>query len=72
MPLDSTNVPATFQRMVDLVLGGTAVNLDSIVISCPTVVPHLVDLREVHAANLLAKPKKCAFFETSEFGSYNS
>lgn len=68
MPMGLTNSPATFQRMMELVLRGLPwqvcmVYLDDVLIFSPTFDDHMVSLREVfsriQAAGLKLNPKKC-------------
>lgn len=62
-----TNSPATFQRMMELVLCGLPwqvcmVYLDDVLIFSPTFNDHTASLREVYrieAAGLKLNPKKC-------------
>ena len=68
MPMGLTNPPATFQRMMELVLRGLPwhvcmVYLDDVLIYSPTFEDHLSSLREVFSriqtAGLKLNPKKC-------------
>lgn len=68
MPMGLTNSPATFQRMMELVLRGLPwqvcmVYLDDVLIYSPTFEDHLFNLREVftriQAAGLRLNPTKC-------------
>lgn len=68
MPMGLTNSPATFQRMMELVLRGLPwqvcmVYLDDVLIYSPTFEDHLCSLRKVfsriQAAGLRLNPKKC-------------
>ena len=68
------NVPATFQRLMELVLSGLhwtscLVYLDDIIIFSKTVNEHLRQLEEVldclRGAGLKAKPSKCQVFRKS-------
>ena len=70
MPFGLTNAPATFQRLMDVVLAGLKwqcclVYLDDIIVYSPTFEQHLQDLRNVfialEAARLTLKPPKCNF-----------
>lgn len=74
MPFGLSNAPATFQRMMDVLLSGLKWNtclvyLDDIVVFSKTVSEHLSRLDEVLAriqrANLKLKISKCSFFATS-------
>lgn len=74
MPFGLTNAPATFQRMMDVVLAGLKWNtclvyLDDIVIFAPTVSQHLARLESVlqriDRAGLKLKLQKCSFLEQS-------
>ncbi|MEW8548469.1 MAG: reverse transcriptase domain-containing protein, partial [Candidatus Thiodiazotropha sp.] len=74
MPFGLTNAPATFQRLMDLVLAGMhwkccLVYLDDIIVFTSTVDEHLTKLREVFScirdAGLTLKSSKCQLFETS-------
>jgi hypothetical protein len=69
MPFGLTNAPATFQRMMDLVLAGVKwqtclVYLDDIIIFSKDFESHMADLTEVlrrlSTHNLMIKPQKCA------------
>ena len=71
MPMGLTNAPATFQRMMDLVLAGykwqfCLVYLDDIIVFSPTWERHAYDLHRVlqrlSTARLRIKAKKCFFF----------
>ncbi|CAL9701656.1 unnamed protein product [Knipowitschia caucasica] len=68
MPMGLTNSPATFQRVMELVLRGLPwqvcmVYLDDVLIFSPTFEEHLSNLREVfsriQAAGLKLNPQKC-------------
>ena len=68
MPFGLCNAPATFQRMMDVVLAGLKwqsclVYLDDVIVFSSTFDKHLVDLDNVLTrlgeANLKLKPKKC-------------
>lgn len=68
MPMGLTNSPATFQRMMELVLRGLPwqvcmVYLDDVLIYSPTFEDHFSSLREVfsriQAAGLRLNPQKC-------------
>ncbi len=70
MPYGLTNAPATFQRLMDIVLAGLKwqcclVYIDDVVIYSPTFDQHLNDLKEVfqtlREANLTLKASKCYF-----------
>ena len=69
MPFGLCNAPATFQRLMDLVLAGIhwsscLVYIDDIVIMGQTFQQHLVNLKLVldrlHGAGLKLKPTKCS------------
>uniref|UniRef100_A0AAV2JUT5 Gypsy retrotransposon integrase-like protein 1 n=1 Tax=Knipowitschia caucasica TaxID=637954 RepID=A0AAV2JUT5_KNICA len=68
MPMGLTNSPATFQRVMELVLRGLpwqvcTVYLDDVLIFSPTFEEHMFNLREVfshiQAAGLKLNPQKC-------------
>lgn len=70
MPFGLTNAPATFQRLMDIVLAGLKwkcclVYLDDIIVYSTTFEQHLQDLRNVFIAlaeaNLTLKATKCNF-----------
>ena len=70
MPYGLTNAPATFQRLMDIVLAGLKwqcclVYIDDVVIYSPTFEQHLVDVEKVfralREANLTLKASKCCF-----------
>ena len=72
MPFGLCNAPATFQRLMDLVLAGLQwshclVYLDDIIILGNTFVDHLRNLQSVFQrlrdAGLRLKSSKCAFFQ---------
>ena len=72
MPFGLTNVPATFQRLMESCLGDmhlkwVIIYLDDIIIFSKTPKEHLQRLRGVfqklHEAGLKLKPKKCEFFK---------
>ena len=65
MPFGLCNVPATFQRLMDLVLAGLQwadclVYVDDVIIMGWSYGEHLSNLR-VRQAGLKLKPKKCVF-----------
>ena len=73
MPFGLTNVPATFQRLMESCLGDmhlewVIIYLDDIIIFSKAPKEHLQRLRGVfqklHEAELKLKPKKCEFFKT--------
>lgn len=70
MPFGLTNAPATFQRLMDIVLAGLKwqcclVYFDDIIVYSPTFEQHLQDLKKVFLAladaNLALKASKCNF-----------
>ena len=74
MPFGLTNAPATFQRMMDVVLAGLKWNtclvyLDDIVVFAPTVSQHLerleTVLQRIDKTGLKLKLSKCSFLEQS-------
>ncbi len=71
MPFGLTNAPATFQRMVNLLLSGLnwkscMAYLDDVIVFSKTFQQHLSDLREIfdrlREQNLKLSPTKCKFF----------
>ena len=73
MPFGLTNMPATFQRLMESCLGDmhlkwVIIYLDDIIIFSKTPREHIERLRSVfqkiHEAGLKLKPKKCEFFKT--------
>lgn len=73
MPFGLCNAPATFQRLMDLVLAGLQwshclVYIDDVVVLGGSFSEHLQNLQAVFVrlrkAGLKLKPKKCAFFQT--------
>ena len=74
MPFGATNVPATFQRLMESCLGDLNLNwciiyLNDVVVYAPTVKEHLVRLEAVFQklkdAGLKLKPSKCDLFKKS-------
>ena len=74
MPFGLCNAPATFQRLMDLVLAGLQwsqclVYIDDVIVLGRTFKEHLDNLQEVfqrlRLAGLRLKPSKCAFFQRS-------
>ena len=74
MPFGLCNAPATFQRLMDLVLAGLQwsqclVYIDDVIVLGRTFKEHLDNLEEVfqrlRSAGLRLKPSKCAFFQRS-------
>ena len=74
MPFGLCNAPATFQRLMELILKGLnwtscLVYLDDIIIFSKSIDEHLQRLKEVlsrlELANLKIKPEKCKLFQTS-------
>ena len=72
MPFGLTGAPATFQRLMDVVMSGqnldvSLVYLDDIIVYSGDVDTHLDRLRAVferlHAAGLKLKPSKCRLFQ---------
>ncbi|CAF4354949.1 unnamed protein product [Rotaria sp. Silwood2] len=73
MPFGLTNAPATFQRLMDLILGGlkwscALVYLDDIIVYSPTFQLHLKHLESVlqhiQASGLILHISKCQFCKT--------
>ena len=73
MPFGLTNVPATFQRLMesclgDMLLKWVIIYLDDIIIFSKTPKDHTERLRglfqKLHEAGLKLEPKKCDFFKT--------
>ena len=71
MPFGLTNAPATFQRLMERVLGGLQwqiclVYIDDVIVFSETVEEHLASLSEIFTrlgqAGLKLKPKKCHLF----------
>jgi hypothetical protein len=74
MPFGLVNAPATFQRLMELVLSGLACNsclvyLDDVLVVGATLQEHNKNLEEVleriRQAGLRLKPKKCKFAQES-------
>ena len=74
MPFGLCNAPATFQRLMDLVLAGLQwsrclVYIDDVIIVGKSFQEHLRNLQEVlqrlREAGLKLKPSKCIFFQSS-------
>eukprot|EP00794_Sanderia_malayensis_P003906 gene3906-biopygen3342 len=74
MPFGLANAPATFQRLMDLVLSGLhwthcLVYLDDVIVFAPTVEEHLkrldVVLDRIEKAGLTLKPAKCQWLRRS-------
>eukprot|EP00794_Sanderia_malayensis_P018389 gene18389-biopygen12333 len=74
MPFGLANAPATFQRLMDLVLSGLhwthcLVYLDDVIVFAPTVEEHLkrldVALDRIEKAGLTLKPAKCQWLRRS-------
>ena len=72
MPFGLTNVPATFQRLMESCLGELHLNwciihLDDIIVFSRTPEEHIhrlkADFEELKAAGLKLKPSKCDFFK---------
>ena len=72
MPFGLCNAPATFERLMERVLGQLQWQIglcyfDNILIHSPTVAKHLENLEKVfqrlREAHLKLKPKKCHFFQ---------
>ena len=72
MPFGLTNAPATFQRMMEVVLSGLLfesclVYIDDVIVFGDSYESHYQKLRKVldrlHRANLKLKPKKCSFLQ---------
>ena len=73
MPFGLCNAPATFQRLMDLVLAGLQwreclVYLDDVIVLGHTFQEHLCNLRSVlqrlRESGLRLKPSKCSFFQS--------
>ncbi|CAF4349344.1 unnamed protein product, partial [Rotaria magnacalcarata] len=73
MPFGLTNAPATFQRLMDLVLGGlkwscALVYLDDIIVYSPTFSSHLQHLesvlQQIQESGLTLHLSKCQFCKT--------
>ena len=71
LPFGLCNAPATYQRLMELVLAGLTwesclVYIDDVIVFSQTFAEHLVHLRQVfdrfRQANLKLKGKKCSFF----------
>ena len=76
MPFGLCNGPATFQRLMDLVLAGLQMShclvyVDDVIVMGRSFQEHLHNLRQVferlREAGLTLKPSKCAFFQTEVF-----
>ena len=72
MPFGLTNAPATFQRMMQMVLAGLLLEvcmcyLDDVIIFSNSVWDHLYDISQIFTrlqnAKLTLKPNKCEFFQ---------
>jgi len=73
MPFGLCNAPATYQRLMNRLLGGLTwkschVYIDDILVFSPTFEAHLRDIKEVfdrlQSAKMLLKRKKCGFAQT--------
>ena len=76
MPFGLCNGPATFQRLMDLVLAGLQMShclvyVDDVIVMGRSFQEHLHNLRQVFGrvreAGLTLKPTKCEFFQTKVF-----
>ena len=76
MPFGLCNGPATFQRLMDLVLAGLKMShclvyVDDVIVMGRSFQEHLSNLRKVfervREAGLTLKPTKCVFFQTEVF-----
>ena len=72
MPFGLTGAPATFTRLMNIVLGGVEyclVYLDDIIVHTPSFDQHILQLREVferlRRANMKLKPAKCKLLRPS-------
>ena len=75
MPFGLVNAPATFQRLMELVLAGLARNLDDVLVFGKTLEEHIQNLTSVltriRRAGLKLKPKKCMFGQLLSVGTYS-